>query len=200
MFAGTRKAVWQQLAHQIGGEYIDGEMLGRDTVMATHGIWTIRLEHYTRPSLSYSGGNAHTQVIAPYVSPDRFTWWVQNRSLGTWIGDLPGLKQLGRVISLPKVEIGDPEFDGRFVTAGSSPDQVAALFARPEIRRLIQLQPKIYLDGKRRGGKWEATDFELGFQEAGTIFNLDRLRALVELFKVSLEQLVAIGSASDGSS
>ncbi len=199
MFSGTRKAAWQQLAHHIGGEFIDGELLGRDSVMATHRIWTIRLEHYRRPSLTYSGGNDYTQLTASYVSPDRFTWWVQNRDLGVWIGDLPGLKQLGNLFGLPKVEVGEPDFDSRFVTAGSNPEQVAALFASPEMRRLLQLQPKIYLDSKRRGRRWEATDFELGFQESGTILNFDRLRGLFELFKVTLDQLVAIGSASDDS-
>ena len=196
MLANARRGVWQQLAAGIGGHFDEGGILGRDTVYATHKIWTIRLESYTQPSAGAIEAD-YTQLTTPFESADGVSWSVRNHDWGTRIGRLPGLKQIVTLLSPPEIETGDPNFDRRFLTNGSNSEKVTALFAKPEIRSLMFRQPKINLDAKRRGRKSGPTEFRLGFQERGTILNLDRLRGLFQLFVVTLDQMVEIGSARD---
>ena len=199
MLANARRGVWQQLAAGIGGHFDEGGILGRDTVYATHKIWTIRLESYTRPSAGAIEA-AYTQLTAPFESADGVSWSVRDHDLGTRIGRLPGLRQIVTLLSPPEVEIGDPQFNRRFLTNGSNSDKVAALFAKGEIRGLMFRQPKINIDAKHRGRKSGPAEFRLGFQERGTILNLDRLRGLFQLFASTLDQMVEIGSAADNTS
>ena len=72
---------------------------------------------------------------------------------------------------------------------------------RSEIRRLIQEQPRISLELKDDAGTFrkkfpEGVD-ELHFQVMGVIKDVERLKKLFDLFAEVLEQLHALGSASE---
>ncbi|MNC85574.1 hypothetical protein D3C83_11830 [compost metagenome] len=76
-----------------------------------------------------------------------------------------------------------------------------SLLATPRLRELVAAQPQVHLTVKDDEG-WFGADFpdgvdELYFAVAGVIKDLDRLKALYELFAETLDQLVAIGSARD---
>jgi hypothetical protein len=97
------------------------------------------------------------------------------------------------------IEVGDPEFDQAFIIKGNDEGKVCGLFADRKIRQMIQDQPKIRLDVKDSEG-WFGPKFpenvdELYFEVVGVIKNVNRLRALFDLFAVVLDQLCRIGSA-----
>ena len=73
------------------------------------------------------------------------------------------------------------------------------LFADPEVRSLMLAQPKIRLEVKDSEG-WFGPTFpedvdELHFQVVGVIKDVDRLKALFDLFAAVLDRLCRIGSA-----
>ena len=73
------------------------------------------------------------------------------------------------------------------------------LFSDPEIRQMIQDQPKIRLEVKDSEG-WFGPKFpedvdELHFQVVGVIKDVERLKALFDLFAAVLDRLCRIGSA-----
>jgi hypothetical protein len=73
------------------------------------------------------------------------------------------------------------------------------LFSDPKIRQIIQGQPKIQPEVKDSKG-WFGPKFpedvdELHFQVVGVIKDIDRLKALFDLFAAVLNQLCKIGSA-----
>jgi hypothetical protein len=97
------------------------------------------------------------------------------------------------------IEVGDPEFDEAFIIKGNDEDRVGDLFANPKIRQLIQAQPKICLEVNDREG-WFGPRFPeyvdaLHFEVQGVIKDVERLKALFDLFAAVLHQLCRIGSA-----
>ena len=92
-----------------------------------------------------------------------------------------------------------PEFDEDFIIKGNDESKVRDLFANPKIRQMIQDQPKIRLRVKNSEG-WFGPEFpedvdELSFQVVGVIKDVERLKALFDLFAAVLDQLCRIGSA-----
>src|SRR6476620_2393705 len=97
------------------------------------------------------------------------------------------------------IEVGDPAFDESFIIKGNDEDRVRVLFFDPKIRQMIQDQPKIRLEVKDSEG-WFGPKFpedvdELHFQVVGVIKDVQRLKALFDLFAAVLNQLCKLGSA-----
>ena len=95
--------------------------------------------------------------------------------------------------------MGDPEFDEAFIIKGNDESKVREVFSDPKIRQMIQAQPKIRLEVKDSEG-WFGPKFpedvdELHFQVVGVIKDVERLKALFDLFAAVLDQLCRIGSA-----
>jgi hypothetical protein len=95
--------------------------------------------------------------------------------------------------------VGDPDFDDAFIIKGNDESKVRALFANPKIRQMIEAQPQIRLDVKDSEG-WFGPKFpeyvdELHFQAVGVIKDVERLKALFDLFAAVLDQLCKTGSA-----
>jgi hypothetical protein len=98
------------------------------------------------------------------------------------------------------IEVGDPEFDEAFIIQGNDESKVQEVFADRKVRALIQAQPKLRLEVKDSEG-WFGPKFpegvdELRFQVVGVIKDVERLKALFDLFAAVLDRLCRIGSAS----
>ncbi len=131
-----------------------------------------------------------TRLRAPYVNPERFRFTIYRKSV---------FSDLGKLLGMQDIEIGDPDFDEAFIIKGNDESRVRDLFANPKIRQMIQAQPKIRLDVKDSEG-WFGPKFpedvdELHFQVVGVIKDLERLKSLFGLFAAILDQLCRIGSA-----
>ena len=76
---------------------------------------------------------------APYINPEGFRFTIYRKSL---------FSNLGKLLGMQNIEVGDPEFDEAFIIKGNDESKVRDLFANPKIRQMIQAQPKIWLEVK----------------------------------------------------
>lgn len=187
-FGPSRKEVWRQLSDELGARYVPGSFRRSDRVEAAHGEWTVVLDTHT-----VSTGEVtvvYTRVRAPYVNPDGFRFAIYRRGFFSGIGKFLGMQD---------VEIGDPPFDDAFIIKGTDESRLRALFASPRLRELILRQPEVHLSVKDDEG-WFGPRFPDGvdvltFMVQGVIKDVDRLKALYDLFAETLDELCRIGSA-----
>jgi hypothetical protein len=188
-FGSNKDEVWRQLSVEIGAEVVQGGFWkGGNKVQAHVGPWTVTLDTYT-----VSSGHSHvtfTRMRAPYVNPEGFRFTIYRKEF---------FSDLGKLLGMQDIEVGEPEFDEAFIIKGNDEDRVRVLFGNPKIRQMIQAQPKIRLDVKDSEG-WFGPKFpenvdELHFQVVGVIKDVERLKALFDLFATVLDQLCRIGSA-----
>jgi hypothetical protein len=187
-FGPSKDDVWRQLSEEVGGELVDGGFWKGKNVQVHAGPWTITLDTYTESS----GESAVTctRMRAPYVNSDGFRFTIYRKGL---------FSDLGKLLGMQDIEVGDPEFDEAFIIKGNDEPKVVNLFADKNVRRVIQAQPKIYLQVKDSEG-WFGPKFpenvdELHFQVVGVVKDIDQLKALFDLFSAILDQLCRIGSA-----
>jgi hypothetical protein len=187
-FGPSREEVWRQLSTEIEGRYVEGGFLKTDKVEVEHGPWIVTLDTYT-----VSTGKAtiiYTRIRAPYVNPDSFRFTIYRKGLFSDIGKLLGMQD---------IEIGDPEFDEAFIIKGNDSMKVRTFFSDPKLRELFAAQPQMLLEVKD-DERWFGRKFpegvdELSFQVVGVIRDVERLRRLFALFAETLDQLCRIGSA-----
>lgn len=126
---------------------------------------------------------------APYINPEVFWFTIYRKGF---------FSELGKLMGTQDVEVGDYDFDEAFIIKGNDEDGVRALFTDPKIRQMIQDQSQIRLKVKDSEG-WFGPRFpedvdELLFQVVGVIKDVERLKALFNLFATVLDQLCRIGS------
>jgi hypothetical protein len=187
-FGPSKNDVWRQLSQEIGAEFVEGGFWKGSKVQAHIGPWTVTLDTYTESSGESSV--TYTRMRAPYVNPDGFRFTIYRKGFFSNLGELLGIQD---------IDVGDPEFDEVFIIKGNDESKVRELFASPEIRRMIEAQPKIRLDVKDSEG-WFGPRFpenvdELRFQVVGVIKDKVRLKGLFDLFAAVLDQLCRIESA-----
>jgi hypothetical protein len=190
-FGPSREEVWRQLCAEIGADFVAGGFWKGDKVQAHVRNWTLTLDTYT-----VSSGHSHvtyTRMRAPFVSRDGFRFRVYRKSL---------FSRLGKALGMQDIEVGhSARFDDDFIIQGTDESKVRSLFANPEIRRLIDGQPKIRLEIKDDEGLFrqrfpEGVD-ELVFQTLGVVKDVDRLKGIFDLFAAVLEELRRLGSAEE---
>lgn len=185
-FGPSKDEVWRQLSEEIGAQFVEGGFWRGSKVHAHVGSWTVTLD------TGYSeedGESVVTRLRAPYVNPDGFRFTIYRK----------GFLDLGKLLGMQDIEVGDPEFDEAFIIKGNDEGKVCGLFANRNIRQMIQDQPKIRLTVKDSEG-WFGPKFpegvdELRFEVLGVIKDVVRLKALFDLFAAVLDQLCKIGSA-----
>jgi hypothetical protein len=190
-FGPSKDEVWRRLSDEIGAEFVDGGFWKGGKVQAHVGPWTITLDTYTESSGEY-GSVTYTRMRAPYVNPDGFRFTIYRKGF---------FSELGKRLGMQAIQIGDPEFDEAFVIKGTDETVIQNLFADPQLRSLLQAQPKVRLTVKDSEG-WFGPKFpvdvdELHFQVDGVIKDVKRLKALFDLFAVTLDRLCRIGSGRD---
>jgi hypothetical protein len=183
-FGPCKENVWRQLSEEIGAEYVKGGFCKRSKVQAHAGPWTVTLDIYD------DGESQATRLRAPYINPEGFRFTIYRKGF---------FSDLGKLLGMQDIEVGEPDFDEAFIIKGNNEDRVRALFAKAKIRQMIQDQPKIRLKVKDSEG-WSGPNFpenvdELHFQVMGVIKDVERLKALFDLFAAVLDQLCKIGSA-----
>jgi hypothetical protein len=187
-FGPRKDEVWRQLSEEIGAEFVKGGFWKQHKVQVHVGPWTITLDTHTESSGESSV--TYTRMRAPYVNPEGFRFTIYRKGF---------FSDLGKLLGMQDIEVGDPEFDEAFIIKGNDEPRVVILFSDPKIRRLIGAQPKIKLDVRDSEG-WFGPRFpenvdELHFQVVGVIKDVGRLKALFELFAAVLDRLCRMGSA-----
>ncbi len=189
-FGPSKDEVWRRLGEEMDADFIDGGFWKGSKVQAHVGPWTVTLDTYT-----VSTGHTHityTRMRAPFVNPEGLRFTIYRTGLASGLGKLLGMQD---------IEVGDPEFDDAFIIKGTDEAKVRDLLTDPEVRSLMTAQPKIRLEVKDSEG-WFGPAFpedvdELHFQVVGVIKEVERLKALFDLFAAVLDRLCRIGSASE---
>jgi hypothetical protein len=187
-FGPSKDEVWRQLCQEIGAEFVEGGFWKGNKVQAHGGPWTITLDTYT-----VSDGHSsttYTRMRAPYVNPEGFRFTIYRKSF---------FSDMGKLLDMQDIEVGDPEFDETFIIKGNDESKARSLFGDPKIRSLVGAQPQIWLAVQDSEG-WFGPQFpenvdELQFQVVGVIVDVERLKALFDLFAAVLDRLCRIGSA-----
>jgi hypothetical protein len=191
VFGPTREEVWKELCARIGADFVEGGFWKGDKVQARFKNWTITLDTYT-----VSAGHTHqtfTRMRAPFVSREEFRFRIYRKT---------AFSDLGKMLGMQDIEVGhSARFDDDFIIQGNDESKIRALFANPEIRRLIEEQPKIRLELRDDEGFFrkhypEGVD-ALYFQVHGVIKDVERLKKLFDLFTEVLEELYRIGTATE---
>ena len=187
-FGPSKDDVWRQLSREIGAEFVKGGFWKQHKVQVHVGPWTITLDTHTESSGESSV--TYTRMRAPYVNPEGFRFTIYRKGF---------FSDLGKLLGMQDIQVGDPEFDEAFIIKGNDESKVRTLFDDPNLRRLVQAQPDIRLEVKDSEG-WFGPRFpenvdELHFQVVGVIKDVGRLKALFELFAAVLDRLCRIGSA-----
>jgi hypothetical protein len=162
-------AAWEQLASEIGAEFVKGGFFRSNKVQAKVREWIVTLDTFSVPSGDSS--TVYTRMRAPLQSRDGFQFTIFRIGF---------ISKLDKALGAQDIDIGDPDFDREFVIQGNNEPKVRALLANLRIRQLIQGQKSIRL-GVR--------DNELRFEVQGVIKDVERLKSLFELFKEMLYQL-----------
>jgi hypothetical protein len=187
-FGPSKDEVWRQLSQETGAELVEGGFWKGQKVQVQVKPWTITLDTYTVNTQHTHV--TYTRMRTPYINPEGFRFTIYRKGL---------FSDLGKLLGMQDIEVGDPEFDEAFIIKGNDESRVVNLFSNSNIRQMIQAQPKIRLDVKDSEG-WFGPKFpedvdELHFQVVGVIKDLERLKALFDLFAAVLDQLCRIGSA-----
>jgi hypothetical protein len=187
-FGPSKDEVWRQLSQEMGAEFVDGGFWKGSKVQVHVKPWTITLDTYSESTGESSV--TYTRMRAPYINPEGFRFTIYRKGI---------FSALGKLLGMQDIEVGDPDFDEAFIIKGNDESKVVSLFSDTRIRQMIQDQPKIRLDVKDSEG-WFGPTFpedvdEVRFQIAGVIKDIERLKALFELFAAVLDQLCRIGSA-----
>ncbi len=190
LFGPSKAEIWRQLAQEVGGQFVEGGFFGRDKVVVRAGEWSLTLDTYTvstgKSSITY------TRMRAPYVNRDGFRFDIYRKTIFSGLGKLLGMQD---------IDVGVPDIDEAFIIRGNDEARLRTLFADADLCDRLRGQPTIHLRVNDDEG-WFGTTFpegvdELHFQVVGVIRDVDRLKALFELFAAMLERLCRMGSAYD---
>lgn len=188
IFGPSKNEIWSQIAAEVGGEFKKDGRFKSGGIRCKHQQWELLLDTYVvstgQTSITY------TRMRAPFINKDGLYVKLYRKSLLTGIRSFFGMHD---------IEIGDPYFDDEFIIKGNSADQIRLLLADPQLKTLINAQPRISLEIKDDEGFF-GTTFpdgvdQLVFLAVGVMKDVEAVKGLFELFAVFLERLVQIDSA-----
>jgi hypothetical protein len=164
-----RDEAWAQLATEIGAEFIKGGFMRPSQVQSRYKEWTITLDTHSVPS--GDSNDTYTRIKAPIQNKSGYQFTVSRRGL---------VSKLDKALGAKEIATGDAEFDRDYFIRGRDDAQVRAVFTNLRIRQLIEGQ---------RSLRFGVVKNDLLFETQGVIRDVERLRSLFELFRVTLDQL-----------
>lgn len=189
LFGPSRDEIWQQVAEDMGGEFLKGGLFTPAKLEVKLREWTITLDTYTVNHGKSS--STYTRIRAPFKSNNGFRFKVYSKGIFSDIGKMMGMQD---------IQIGVDDFDEKYIIKGNDEEKVKALIINKDLRALINGQPKISLEIKDKDGAFnkvpEGVDI-IYFNEAGVIKDVERLKQLFLLFANTLDHLCKMGVASE---
>ena len=184
-FGPSHDEVWCVLADELCGRHERRGWLKGSRVVAVAGPWEVVLD------LHQLGEHVFTRLRAPYVNADGFRFHVFRKHLFSGVSQWLGFQD---------VRTGYPAFDEQFVIRGNDVGKLQRLFANPRLQTLLLAQPRVafrVLDDHEClfGRRFPDGVDQLQFLAGGVVKDLDRLKALYDLFAETLGELCRMGSA-----
>ena len=185
-----REISWEQFAAEVGGTIYNPSWFRfweSYQVSVYKEPWTITLDTYKSGNQYWS--STFTRLSAPYIGEDGFWFTIYVRGIFSTLEKLT----LAKLFGTQAIEVGYPELDRAFTIKVNEESKAQALFGNTKIRHLIQtLVPdsdSLKVVKPRYGSP------ALQYTEGGTIINVDRLKAILELITEVLNQMREFGSA-----
>lgn len=182
LFGRSRKEVWQEVAEEMGFQFVDRGFFKSNQVIGKLYDWTITLDTYTVSTGKSS--TTYTRMRAPYIDKDSFQFKIYRKGI---------FSNLGKMLGTRDMEMGIPSLDENFIIQGNDEEKMKTLFTDETIRKIIEGQERIRLEVKQDDG-FMGTKFpegvkQLYFQDHSVIKDEKRLAALFYLFGEVLKKL-----------
>jgi hypothetical protein len=187
-FRPSKDQIWEQLAREMAGKFVQGNFWEDDSVIVRHRRWVVTLDTFAISAAKVR--TLYTRLRAPYENADGFRFKIYRKN---------PLSDIGKLLGMQDVLTGDAAFDEEFIVKSNEEAKVWTMLSDAHIRRLMFAQPEILLQVKDDEG-WFGNDFpegvdELYFESPGVIANLEHLESLFTLFAEVLDRLCTIGAA-----
>jgi hypothetical protein len=180
-----REEIWRRFADELGARYVPGDFWEKEQIVATVPPWTVTFD-IQQDTLSSTEFAACTRLIARYVATEGFSFSVRRRDV---VGGT------GLAAALPRIAVGDRDFDSRFDVIGSDPARTLEFLSNEAIHALLMAEPHISLDAYEVKGS--ASLAELACAVPVVVGTRRRLLGLFELMAGALQHLRAMGAAAN---
>ncbi len=185
-----KKEIWSELCSEMGFEFVNGGFWKTDRIIAKLKNWEIVLDTFT---VSNKNNTTHyTRIRAPFVNPSGLRFKIYRKGLFSSIGKLLGMQD---------IKTGIPGFDDDFIIKGNDSEMIKVLFSGEMMVKLLNRHRQISIEIKNNegffGSKYGKGVDLLYFQQVGIIKDKEILKSLLDLFAETLNQMVAIGTATD---
>ena len=191
IFKAERINIWKLFAKEINGKFIEGESWHSDRTEVDYNNWKIIFDNYTEYKISggHSFEQIYTRITVPFISIDNFRFDIYHSNL---------IYNIGKIFGAQDIEIGNSEFDKKFIVKANNEFKTKSLFNDKKICTKILNQKHFNLQISDQRGIWEHKlpegELELSFFVENEILDIERLKFLNELFKDLINKLHAIKS------
>jgi hypothetical protein len=169
IFNRRKDEAWEQLAVDMGGEFIKGALFRASRVRVPLGNTMVTLDTYSVPSGDTS--TSYTRFRATFSNPAGLQFSIRREGL---------IGRLDKALGLQNIDLGEPEFDRNFVVQGKPASEVQRLLSGIGLRQMLQQQKSISLG--TRGN-------ELYLEVQGVVRDVARLRSLLSVLKEVLSRV-----------
>lgn len=183
LFGPSRAEVWAELAHRLEGELKPGSFWRFPELRVQVDPWVLTLD-------VVGGKYPYTRLRAAYLNPEKFRFHVYR---GTLFSELP------KLFGAQDVQVGDDEFDRKFIVKATDEARIRQLLTRP-LRDLLLASSELSIQARDDDEGWFGTHLpgsvdELYLALPGVQTDLPLLKAGFDLLAATLERLCEIGAA-----
>jgi hypothetical protein len=162
---------WNSFAKRVNGIIKEGKFDASDKVEAIHNGWNFSYDHFSLWSSKHS--TRLTRITVPFISKDNFRFEIYEKSL---------LSSIAKFFGMQDVEIGDSEFDRRFIIKSTNELKAKSLLQNPTVRYSIdRIEKEFTIQIGDQNGIWEeklpANELELSVYFEGEITDAEILLA-----------------------
>ncbi len=195
IFYSETKKNWQQLASEIGGEFVDGGFWKKDKVVLKYRKTEIVLETHTVSRGKNS--STYTRMKFPFNSVNGFNLSISSENFFT---------HLVKKIGFNDIEIGEFEFDDKIYLKSNNEKKAKSFFSstilKEETFNVVNITES-FLSIKRHDSLFFFTEseapnpFYVVLSKLGVESDIDVLKSWLNLCKITLDRLIEIGEAED---
>jgi hypothetical protein len=193
IFESETKGNWQQLALEIGGEFVDGGFWNKDKVVLKYRKTEIVLETHTISTGRSS--STYTRMKFPFNSTNGFTFSISSENFFTHL-----IKKIG----FNDIQIGECEFDDKMYLKSNNEEKAKSFFTltilKEETFNIVNITES-YLSIKRHDSLFFFTESEAPNPFYAVLTKLrvesdiEVLKSWFNLCKLTLDRLIEIGEA-----
>lgn len=182
IFGPGQNEMWGNIASEIHADFTPSEWFKRGRIDLRRDNFIISLDTYTVNHGKHS--TTYTRMRSPFRNKNQIQMNIYLENI---------FSSLGKFFGVQDIIIGDAYFDKDFIIQGNPEIFIKKFLGDKQIKFLIQSLPDVSFQIKKDNSwffkKYPEGVEELHFQCHGIIKNEARLKALFELFVISIDKL-----------